>query len=159
MRKVMFYALAAMIAGLSLQSCKTSDKDLQENVQNAIRAKTNQVTVTVNNGVATLEGTLNTDAERSTVDSIARSIKNIKSVVNNTSIKAAAPVIKIDADQTIKTTITAALTAGGFKNVLVDVKDGEVTLAGNAKRADIQKIMQIANEANVKKVNNKIDLK
>lgn len=159
MKKVIFYALALMVSGLSLQSCKTSDKDLQANVQTEINKKTNQVTATVSAGVATLVGTVNSDAERFSVDSIARSVKNIKSVVNNTSVKKAAPVIKVDADATIKTTIDAALMAGGYKNVLVEVKDGEVTLTGNAKRADIQKIMQIANEANVKKVNNKIDLK
>jgi len=159
MKKVIFYALALMISGLSLQSCKTSDKDLQSNVQNEIRKRTNQVTATVSNGVATLQGTVNSDAERFTVDSIARSVKNVKSVINNTTVKQAAPVMKIDADATIKSSISAALTAGGYNTVLVDVKDGEVTLSGNLKRAELQKVMQIANEANVRKVTNNIDLK
>lgn len=159
MKKVMFYALAAMVSGLSLQSCKPSDKDLQASVQNALKAKTELVTATVNNGVVTLEGTLNSEAERFSVDSIARSVKSIKSVINNTTVKAPAPVIKIDADDAIKTTITTALAIGGFKDVKVDVKDGEAILSGNLKRADLQKVMQIANEANVKKVINNINLK
>lgn len=159
MKKVIFYALALMVSGLSLQSCSTSDKDLQTNVQNELRKRTNQVTATVNNGVATLQGTVNTDAERFSVDSIARSVKNIKSVVNNTTVKAAAPVVQIDNDGTIRSSITSALTAAGYNTVLVEVKDGEVTLSGNLKRADLQKVMQIANEANVRKVTNNIDLK
>lgn len=159
MKKVIFYALALMVSGLSLQSCSTSDKDLQANVQSELRKRTNQVTATVNNGVATLQGTVNTDAERFSVDSIARSVKNIKSVINNTTVKAAAPVVQIDNDATIRTSITSALTAAGYNTVLVEVKDGEVTLSGNLKRADLQKVMQIANEANVRKVTNNIDLK
>lgn len=158
MKKLIIYALALMASGFSLQSCRVSDKDLQEDVQNEIRKRTNQVTVTVRNGVATLEGTVNTDAERFTLDSIARSVRNIKSVVNDTKVKQSAPIIKVDSDAEIRATINDKLKEAGINTVLVEVNNGNVTLSGHLKRAYLQKVIQIANEANVKQVTNNIDL-
>lgn len=158
MKKLIIYALAFMASGFSLQSCRVSDKDLQEDVQNEIRKRTNQVTVTVRNGVATLEGTVNTDAERFTLDSIARSVRNIKSVVNDTKVKQSAPIIKVDSDAEIRATINDKLKEAGINTVLVEVNNGNVTLSGHLKRAYLQKVIQIANEANVKQVTNNIDL-
>jgi osmotically-inducible protein OsmY len=150
-----------MLSGITLQSCKQNDQKIQENVQKELRDHNyNSVYVNVNNGVATLIGTANTDDERRVIESRVKDVKNVKSVINNIQIPATqintAPAVH--SDQTIKTNIESRLNSDGFKNVKVEVNNGEVTLTGNLKRSDLTKVMQIANESNPRKVNNQLTL-
>ena len=47
----------------------------------------------------------------------------------------------------------SAFDAKGIKGITATVSNGEVTLTGDVKKADLQKVMQVANESKPKKVN------
>jgi len=66
--------------------------------------------------------------------------------------------IVINPDQTMRVTLTDALTASGINNVRVAVADGTVILTGNASRTDLPKIMHIVSTFNPKKIINKLIL-
>lgn len=124
-----------------------------------IKGTYSDINASVKDGVVTLTGTLNSDAERNAVENTVRSIKNVKSVVNNITVKQPMPEVKVDTDATILSRITSQLNMDPYRDVKVQVINGEVILTGSLKRADLQKVMQIANEANAKKVTNNINLK
>jgi hypothetical protein len=46
-----------------------------------------------------------------------------------------------------------------FPTVKASVSNGEITLTGNIKRADLQKLMQSLNSLNPKKINNQLTIK
>lgn len=159
MKKGILYALCVVLVGLGFQSCKQNDQKLQTDVENMIKGTYSDINASVKDGVVTLTGTLNSDAERNAVENTVRSIKNVKSVVNNITVKQPMPEVKVDTDATILSRITSQLNMDPYRDVKVQVINGEVILTGSLKRADLQKVMQIANEANAKKVTNNINLK
>lgn len=155
---MMFLAVTAF----GLQSCGPNNQKLQEDVNKALSGRFANVTATANDGVITLSGTLNTEAERSSAESVARSVNNVKSVINNISVNQPTPnpqVNQVNMDSTMKSAIDSRLSASGFNNVRVDVMDGEVILNGELNRADLQHVMQIANEQNPRRVTNNLTLR
>ncbi|MFV0469928.1 MAG: BON domain-containing protein [Dysgonomonas sp.] len=157
MKKVIFiYACIAML-GLGLYSCGPSDTKLQKNVTTALSIAQPNVTVAVKDGVVTLSGKVDSQSAKDAAEQVSKGVKGIKSVVNN--IEVTQPPVTINPDSTLTTLITTALTTAGYKDVVATVKDGEVTLTGNVKQADLTKVMQIANEAKPKKVINQLIIK
>ncbi len=156
-KKTVFYCLCALLSVTVMSSCKPNDAKLQQQVESAIKAAYPEVSATVKDGVATLTGAVDSEAVRTAAESTARSIKNIKSVNNNITVKA--PAVTINPDNEISRTISSALNAGGYQGINVSVQNGEVTLRGDVKRADLQKVMQIANESNPKRVINELTIK
>ncbi len=152
----MIFCALALFAGITFYSCKPSDEKLQKEVTTALSA-TPAISSSVKGGVVTLTGIVESEEAKAAAESVVKSVKDIKSVVNNIEIKAPEPVI--NPDDTLTTTINEALASKGYKDITVSVKDGEVTLTGTAKKADLQKIMQIANESKPKKVINQIKIK
>jgi len=137
-------------------SCKPSDAKLQQQVTTALSAVDSSVSAAVKGGVATLTGTVSSEDAKTAANTAVAAIKGIKSVTNN--IEVELPVV-INPDQTLTNVITSALIAAGFTGVKLAVDDGVVTLTGDAKKADLVKIMQIANDAKPKKVINNLNLK
>jgi len=137
-------------------SCKPSDEKLQKQVETVLSAAQSSVNGAVKDGVVTLTGTVESEEAKAAAESAVKAIKDIKSVTNNIEVKL--PVV-INPDEVLSTTITTALTAAGYKDVKLAVDGGVVTLTGEAKKADLQKIMQIANEAQPKQVINQLKLK
>lgn len=156
MKKSFLIYAFALIAGVMLYSCKPNDSKLQEQVKTVLTAVNPSLDATVKDGVATLSGTVETEEAKVAAETAAKAVKDIKSVTNNIEVKA--PVV-INPDDTIRTTITTALTNGGFKDIVATVSNGVVTLTGDVKKADLTKVMQIASEANVGKVENKLTIK
>lgn len=156
MKRLVLILTCALLSGAIFYSCKPSDEKLQKQVETVLSATQSSVTGTVKDGVVTLNGTVDSDAAKTAVEVAVKAIKDIKSVTNNIEVKL--PVV-INPDETLSTTITTALTAAGFNDVKLAVDSGVVTLTGEAKKADLQKIMQIANEAQPKKVLNQLKLK
>lgn len=157
MKKTLLIAFCAIFSAVLMQSCKNNDAAIQKEVQTLVSEKVPGITVTVKDKVVTLEGTVDSEEAKLEAAGLA-SIKSVKSVTNNIVVKEE-PKPVINPDTEIRTAIEGALSAGGFKDVKVEVMDGEVTLTGNVKKADRQKVMQIANESNPKKVNNKLTVK
>jgi osmotically-inducible protein OsmY len=156
MKRLVLILTCALLSGAIFYSCKPSDEKLQKQVETVLSATQSSVTGTVKDGVVTLNGTVDSDAAKTAVEVAVKAIKDIKSVTNNIEVKL--PVV-INPDETLSATITTALTAAGFNDVKLAVDSGVVTLTGEAKKADLQKIMQIANEAQPKKVLNQLKLK
>ena len=156
MKKLVLFLTCAFLCGAVFTSCKPSDEKLQQQVVSALSAVNSAINGTVKDGVATLSGTVDSEDAKAAAEAAVKVIKNIKSVTNN--IEVVLPVV-INPDDTLTSVITTALTAAGFKDLQLAVAEGVVTLTGNAKKADLQKIMQIANEAKPKQVINKLTLK
>lgn len=163
MKKMLFILTCVLISGISLQSCKQSDEKLKTNVDKAIEGRYNStISTSVKDGVVTLTGTVETEQEKTALESDVRAVKHVKTVVNNVSVSQSnipsqEPVI--NPDNTIKTSIESRLATEGYKDVKIEVSNGEVTLTGDLKRSDLTKVMQIANESNPKRVINNLKLK
>lgn len=114
------------------------------------------VSVTTTDGVVTLTGAVDSDAIKSKVEQDAKTVKGVKSVVNNLTVK---PPITFSEDATLKITIMANLAKRNITGVTVEVVNGEVTLKGTIERAKLQDAMMAANDAKPKKVNNQMVIK
>jgi osmotically-inducible protein OsmY len=163
MKKMLFIITCILISGIAMQSCKQSDENLKKDVDKAIQGRYNStISTSVKDGVVTLIGTVESQQEKTSVESEVKAVKHVKTVVNNISVRESnitsqQPVI--NPDNTIKSSIESRLATEGFKDVKVDVSNGEIILSGNLKRSDLTKVMQIANESNPKKVTNNLNLK
>lgn len=155
MKRSILILATTLLVGLGFYSCKPSDEKISKEIATVLSAYPD-AKVTIKDGVATITGTALDDAAKAQIEGIVKSVKGVKSVVDNIEVK---PAVVINNDTTISSTISAALTAGGFKDVVATVKDGEVTLTGDLKKADLVKVMQIVNEASPKKVINQLNLK
>ena len=162
MRKIFFIITCILISGVTMQSCKQSDENLKKDVDKAIQGRYNStVSTSVKDGVVTLTGTVESQQEKTAVEDDVKAVKHVKTVVNNitvheSNISSQAPIV--NPDNTIKSSVESRLKTEGFKDVKVEVNNGEVVLSGNLKRSDLTKVMQIANESNPRKVTNNLNL-
>lgn len=163
MKKVFlqFGIALALSSGIFMTSCSNQPKDSKIQSDFSDKSKTNpqltNITASVAEGVLTLNGQCPDETCRSSAEQVAREVKGVKSVVNNISVApATAPVVIAD-DGTLKASVDAAVK--GYNNVTADVQNGEVTLRGNIKRDDLQKLMMDLNALNPKKINNQLTVK
>jgi osmotically-inducible protein OsmY len=159
MKAKLVLCAVVLFAGIAFSSCKPSDEKLQQAVTTGLTAVSSAVSSEVKKGEVTLSGLVDSEELKVAAEKVAAAVKGVKSVVNKIEVKLPEPVI--NPDDVLKETISAAVTAGGeaFSKVVVAVKDSEVTLTGEIKKANLQKLMQIVNEAQPKKVNNSLTIK
>ncbi len=125
-----------LVSGLAMgmTSCKSQEKKDAE-TKAKIETTVPGVTVEVKDGVATLNGTFPDDAAKAAAETAVKGVEGVKSVVNNTTVTPPppppAPVV-INPDEALTTAATAA--AKEYTGVVVTVKDGVVTLTGEAKK-------------------------
>jgi hyperosmotically inducible protein len=160
MKKTVLLYFSILLSGIILFSCGNNDLKLQKEVPNALLNAPASISYSIKDGVVTLTGVVDSDKDRTGAEESVKALKDVKTVVNNIEVKAPAePAVVINPDDALTKAITMALATGGFSDVVAAVKDGEVTLTGNVKRADLAKVMQIANEAKPKKVINQLTIK
>lgn len=157
MNKIVFIIASILLSATLMLSCKQSDEQIKKSVDAVLTATMPTVSANVKDQVVTLSGTVENEDMKMAAERSVSSIKNVKSVVNNIQVKA--PAVVVNPDDTIMTTVKSSLNASGFNNVNVEVRDGIITLKGDVKRADLKKVMQIANESNPKKVVNELNIK
>jgi hyperosmotically inducible periplasmic protein len=158
-KKIMQLMGVAMISIFLMSSCKPNDAAIAEAVKSKVTALAQGLTVDVKEGVVTLSGTVADDATKAAVESALAGIKGVKSVVNNMSVPPPPPPpVQINPDEVLKTTIQAAFTTQGITGITATVDSGVVTLTGDVKKTDLQKVMQVANESKPKKVNNRMKI-
>jgi osmotically-inducible protein OsmY len=159
MKAKLLLCAAVLFAGIAFSSCKPSDEKLQKEIATGLTAISSAISSEVKKGEVTLSGIVDSEELKVAAEKVAGTVKGISKVINNIEVKLPEPVI--NPDDVLTQTISAAVAAGGdvFKNVIVDVKDSEVTLTGEIKRANLQRLMQIVNEAKPKKVNNSLTIK
>ena len=147
-----------LFAGIAFSSCKPSDEQLQKEVTTGISAVSSAVSSEVKKGEVTLSGIVNSDDLKAAAEQAARAVKGVTAVVNNIEVQLPAPVIT--PDQAFQTIVSDAVAAGGdaFGKVVVAVQDSVVTLTGDIKKADLQKVMQIVNGLSPKKVVNNLTI-
>ena len=146
---------------LAWTSCKPNDTKILKEAQANVSAVDPAVTVEVKDGIVTLSGQVVDDAARMNIENAAKEVKGVRSVINNVVATPPPPAptpVTANDDATIAEGINAGLETKGIKGVTVTVMNGEVTLAGNAKRSDSETIMQIANESKPVKVINNLNL-
>lgn len=160
MKKFAFIITCVILSGIAFQSCKQSDQKLNSEVEKVLKEKYPAITSSTKDGVVTLSGMVDSQQEKVAAGESVRSVAHVKDVMNNVQVRElepAAPVV--NPDETIKSDINKRLQDGGYKDVKVEVTNGEVVLSGDLKRSDLTKVMQIANESNPKKVTNNLKLK
>ncbi len=160
MKKSFLIYICSLVSVFVFVSCSSSDSTVKHDVENALKTNYPYVNVSVNDQVVTLTGEVDTNEQRMAAENTAKTVKHVKSVVNNIDVRAAVqtPNITRSADEVLQTTIRSGYTLAGYNDVHVEVNDGEVILTGNVKRDDLQKVMQIANEANPKRVVNQLTI-
>jgi len=161
MKTKLFLCAMVLFAGITFNSCKPSDEQLQKQVTAGITAVSSAISSEVKKGEVTLTGVVNSPELKDAAEKAATAVKGVSKVVNNIEVQLPKPEPVINPDTVLQQTIAAAVTAGGdaFSKVVVAVKDSEVTLTGDIKRANLQKLMKIVNEAKPKKVTNSLTIK
>lgn len=155
MKKTLFISMSIIFTML-FYACGPDDVKLQSDVKQAVTLNYPQVTVTVRNAIAALSGTVETEEAKTDAENIAKNVKGIKSVVNEINVVAPAP--KITPDDMMRAAVIDAFNKEGFNDIGVQVKDSVITLTGDLKKADLKKVMQIANSAKANKVENQLNL-
>lgn len=155
---MLMLAVPLLFLFVSTTSCKSknSDADVKAAVDKAIAANgLSTVSTSVNDGVVTLSGEVKDDSTKTAAETAARNVNGVKSVNNNLSV-AAAPVV-ITADDPLKASVDNTIKA--YPGVSASIQDGIVTLTGEIKRADLQKLMMDLNSLKPKKIDNKLTIK
>ena len=138
---------------LLLVSCAPKDADIQKAVAEKMTSMPD-VTIMVSQGVVTLGGKCDSQANKDKCTEIAKSVKGVKSVVNNCEIPA--PVV-INPDEILSTGVNTVL--ANFKGVNATVSNGVITLNGELEKAKLPDLMQAIQELKPQKVENKLILK
>lgn len=145
-----------------LISCGPNDEKLAESVRSGITVLDRNIQVSVKDKVVTLSGEVTDEATKNSAETSVKGIKGVKSVINNITVKPmeqAAPPVAVNADDQIRQSITSSFDSKNIQGINVSVANGEVTLTGNVKRADLTKVMQAANESKPKRVINQLTIK
>ncbi|HMF57125.1 MAG TPA: BON domain-containing protein [Pyrinomonadaceae bacterium] len=165
--KILSVGISILLIGM-IAACNRGPDDatLAANVKAKLAADTTLssagINVTAQSGAVTLSGTVNSEADKSKAEQIAKGVDGVKSVTNSLTVKP--PVVNatpppVSPDAKLKTDVMAALTKYGITGVNVEVANGEVTLTGDIPRAKLQDAMKAAQESHPKKVNNKMNIK
>jgi hyperosmotically inducible protein len=149
-------AIAFLVLASLLYSCKASDSKIQEAARVTATAIDPGVNVAVNDGVVTLTGEVKDQATQEALANSVKDVKGVKSVVNNTTVIASE--VEVNPDNLIRAAIEESFLQKGIRDVDFTVAGGVVTLTGEVSRNDLQKVMQAANEAKPKKVNNQLKI-
>ncbi len=155
MKKLFLLMASAVIMAVSFQACSSTDQKIRNEVKNVVTDDYSDISSSVKNGVVTLSGTVETQQERAAAETAARSVRNVKSVVNNIQVNNTA----YNMDNTMESTLSTRLNNAGYRDVKVDVREGEVVLSGDLDRNDLNRVMQIANESNPRRVVNNMNLR
>lgn len=151
-----------LIAGLVavFAACKPSDKDIAEAVKAKVSAVAPSISASVTEGVVTLTGEVTDEATKAAAAAALQGVKGVKEVVNNLTIPPPPPPpVVINPDDVLRNGIDSVFRAKGISGITAAVANGEVTLTGEVKKADLQKVMQAANELKPRKVSNKMVVK
>jgi osmotically-inducible protein OsmY len=160
--KLQFNKLLVLLPALflasivSFNSCKSKvkDADLKASVEAALRAnpETSGLTVDVKDGVATLGGEVQDEANRAKASELAKAIPHVKSVENNVTVSAPPPpaAVQISPDDSLTMKVKDATKDN--PSVTANVKDGVVSLSGTIKRSAWRKLKEDLDGLKPKKI-------
>jgi hyperosmotically inducible periplasmic protein len=170
-RRSFLAVLPLLVAGM-LAACSTTNKspDVTDNIHKSLdQAGYKDVSVSQDRdkGVVTLTGTVTTDSDKASAESIAKSNAGSQVIANQIAVRppenrSEAKAVDADMDKAIEKNLDAVLIKNKLKrDVKYEVKNGVVTLTGNApsqsRRTQVEKL--VAGIPNVKQVVNELDVK
>lgn len=159
MKRSLFYSVCLILACITLYSCGAEDTELKRKIEMELAGKYPSISADVLNGIATLTGTLESEEQKAEAGQIAKDVKYVKSVTNNIFVRTEEPEIQVTPDEAMTTMVNEGLTNQGYSGIMVTVNNGMITLRGDAKKADVERIMQIANDAKPTQVVNELTVK
>lgn len=145
--------------GVGVTSCnQVKDADIQTAAQGLLDANPELagVTVTVQDKVATLTGTVSDDSAKAYAESVVAGVQNVKSVVNQLEVVPPAPDHSA-LDAAINAALPDALKDHG--TVTATVQDGVITLNGEIKESDLQVLMEKMNALSPVRIENNLTVK
>ncbi|MFL5744542.1 MAG: BON domain-containing protein [Niastella sp.] len=154
--------LFVFITLFSLSACGPKDSKIQAAVETAIRNNpaVTGIAASVHDGVVTLSGECKDEASKSEVESEVAKVKGVKKVVNNCTVTPppmqSAPVTIAQDDALLKNVKDAIKS---YPGVNATVNDGVVTLTGDIKRVNLQKLMMSLQSLKPKKIDNQLTIK
>jgi len=148
----------------ALASCKPSDEQIKESVQKVLTTNPSlsPVTATVNDGIVTLTGEVESDALKTLAESTLAGLKGVKSVVNSLTVKPAGPTpeeLQKAADDELVKKVNDNFATYKVSGITATAAAGVVTLTGDIKRSELQNAMKAAMESGATKVENKMTIK
>ena len=165
LRRILLSFIATISLSILLFSCGPKDADVQAAVDTALKADNDLsgVSASVKDGVVTLNGESKSEASKAKAEEVAKSVKGVKNVINNSTVAAPPPApvepapVVISADDTL--TKAVANVVKNFEGVTAEVKDGVITLTGEIKKASLQKLMPMLHSLKPKSIENKLTIK
>ena len=153
--------LLFFIVPFFISSCGPKDSKIQADVETAIRnnPSTNGIAANVEKGVVTLSGEVKDEASKSAAESEVAKVKGVKQVVNNCTVTppaAQSAPVTISPDETLTSNVNDAIK--DYPGVKATVTDGVVTLTGNIKRSNLQKLMMSLQSLKPKKIDNQLTI-
>ena len=158
--KILFSVL--LMSSMFFMGCGQKDSDIKASVEEKLKTNTDMtgpMNVAVTDGVVTLTGECKDDACKAKCEDLAKSVKGVKSVVNNCS------VASIPAPVNTEVATDDALTQGvmdatkDHPTVKATVNNGVVTLTGEIKRDQLQKLMMTLSTLKPKRIENQLTIK
>ncbi len=146
-----------LMSSIFIIGCKPKDADIKASVEEKLKTNSDMkgpMTVSVNDGIATISGECMDDGCRAKCEELAKSAKGVKSVINNCVV--AAPV-QVSTDDALTTGVMDA--TKDHPTVQATVNDGVVTLTGEIKRDQLSKLMMTLNSLKPKKIENQLTIK
>ncbi|MEO9023282.1 MAG: BON domain-containing protein [Ginsengibacter sp.] len=160
MRITKIFLAVSIAASTLFFGCKPKDSDVQAKITEKFAAtpEVAGASATVADGVATLTGEVSDPTVQAQAETLAKGIKGVKSVVNNLTLTPPPPpAAVVNPDAALTQGVTDA--TKDFPTVKAAVSNGEITLTGTIKRADLQKLMQTLNTLKPSKINNQLTIK
>ena len=148
MKQTLQRCLVVMVSVLILGaiSCnkKPKDADIQASIESVLSADADMANmmVTVKDGVATLSGECKDEACKARCEAAVAKVEGVKSVVNNCTVAPPPPVVPPVSDALSQAVADAVK---DFPGVQTSLTDGVLTLTGEIKRTDLQKLMMSLN--------------
>jgi hypothetical protein len=137
---------------------KANDAEIKSKVEAAVANPA--VKVEVKEGDVTLSGSVADEATKNSAETSAQSVEEVKNVTNAIAVAEPMPVqapVEIADDANISAQLASVV--DDYKGVKATVSNGVVTLTGNIKRDDLQKLMQEVMALKPKSVENKLNIK
>ncbi len=155
--KVLSGLSALFLSALLFVSCGPNDEKIKQMVSDELTETSLPIDVSVHNGNVSLSGTVETDEQKAKAEEVVKPIQGVKTVINNITVTPPPPVVT--PDDALKNFADELLAEAGFSTVTTSVADSVITLTGDVKKADVKKIVQVANNTSPKKVVNNLKAK
>ena len=152
LKRISLSLAVATALTFGMASCGPKDADIKSEIESKLSGNSG-VNVDVKDGVATLSGTFMDEASKAAAEAAAKTVKGVKSVVDNATVPPPPAPVMISPDDALKNNVSMALK--NYSGLMADVSGGVVTLTGQIKKTDLPKVMMAMSALHPKKIVNK----